>query len=397
MRILILSNKVPYPPKDGGAVATMNVAAGLAESGNEVCLLSLNTLKHYYPENEIPVDLRKGIRLKSVVHNTSVSYTKALLNLLFSSTPYNAERFLSAAYSKELQQILLSEKFDIIQLEGPYLGWYIPLIRNFSDARISLRAHNLEYEIWSRMAVNEKNPLRKLYILSIASRIKKFERDVLKQVDLLVTFSVRELGENLKVRNDIPSIISPPGFFIEDFPKVSPKYPLTLFYIGALDWLPNQEGLLWFLDKVWLEYNFNTEFHIAGRNAPSKLQKIFSKTPGVIFHGEVESAYKFISENGIMICPLFSGSGLRIKILESMLAGKAIISTQMGTEGIPVTDGENIIVADRPKEFYEKFTFLTGNPGFIESIGNKARNFVTENFNNFVICEKLTRFYVNNL
>ncbi len=397
MRILILSNKLPYPPNDGGAIATLNNALGLLETGNEVWLLCINTNKHYFPETEVPNYLRKKLHLKSVKHDTSVCLFKMLHNLFLSTKPYNAERFFSKLFSKELQKILLAGKFDLIQLESPFMGWYIPVIRRFSKARISLRAHNLEYEIWKRKAENEKCLFLKFYFKVMASRIWKFEKEILKQVDMLITFSSREHEIFTRMRTDIPSKIIPPGLFIRNYPETKTQNPDSLFFIGALDWLPNQQGILWFLDKVWSKYRFPLELHIAGRNAPLKLRKIFSNTKGVIFHGEVKNAFSFISGYGIMICPVFIGSGIRIKILEAMLAGKTVISTSVGAEGIMVKDGNEIHIADSPVDFSEKITLLTGNPALLSATGSKARRFVIKNFDNLAICKQLTRFYVNNL
>jgi len=170
---------------------------------------------------------------------------------------------------------------------------------------------------------------------------------------------------------------------------------VSLFHLGALDWFPNQEGLMWFVKNCWPEIKKlhpELSFHIAGRNGnPDFLKKIAS--PGIVFHGEVPDAQEFINNYSIMIVPLLSGSGMRIKIIEGMAMGKAIITTSIGTEGIPTTDMENILIADKPQDVIAKTDYLLNNPSEITTLGLSARNFITDNYSDKVLAKKLTEFY----
>src|SRR6056297_2796444 len=129
MKILILSPKVPFPPKDGGAIATLSLGEGLADTGHEIHMLCLNTSKHPFDVNLIHGALRKKIRFYSVNLNTKTRPGRAFFNLLFSKQPYNAIRFYSRKYEKKLIELLERIKPEIVQLEGPYLGYYVPVIR----------------------------------------------------------------------------------------------------------------------------------------------------------------------------------------------------------------------------------------------------------------------------
>ena len=152
MRILQLMNKVPWPPKDGGAIACLNMTKGFSMLGHEVTVLSMNTSKHHVRIKDMPLDLRKKADFRLVEVPASINWFEAALNLLFSDMPYNAQRFISDEYTTELVKLLNEKKFDVIQLEGLYLCPYIPVIRQYSEARIAYRAHNIEYEIWERTA-----------------------------------------------------------------------------------------------------------------------------------------------------------------------------------------------------------------------------------------------------
>ncbi|MBQ1606060.1 MAG: glycosyltransferase, partial [Bacteroidales bacterium] len=175
MKILVLANKMPYPPKDGGAIATLSLARSLHRCGCEVDLLAMNTPKHFCRVEDIPAEISSEINFYAVEVDTTIKATKALKNLLFSSKPYNAERFVNEAFAERLKALLSEEQYDVVQLEGLYLCPYIETIRKFSSAKIALRAHNVEHEIWKRMVENEKSLPKRLYKGIIARRMRRFE------------------------------------------------------------------------------------------------------------------------------------------------------------------------------------------------------------------------------
>ena len=397
MKILILSPKLPYPPKDGGSVATLNIATGLSDCGNEITLLCLNTVKHFFPEDKIPSALSAKIRFFTAFHDTSPNKVSAFLNLLFSRKPYIAVRFVSSAFRKKLTKLLDKEQFDIIHLEGPYLYDYFKIIRKHSNALLSFRAQNVESEIWKGISKNTRSLLKKLYIRNLSYRIQRLEKKVIRDSDLFVPISPSDCQTFLSFRKNIPYLVNPTGFYISDTGKNKVKYNYSLFFLGALDWKPNQEGLLWFIHHVWAASSFNTEFHVAGRQAPEWLKRKLRNVKGLVFHGEIENSIDFINESGIMVCPIFTGSGIRIKMLEAMMMGKTILSTSKGAEGIPVTDGIHCFLCDTPNDFIQKIKLLEKHPEYEIKIGSNAKRFVMENFNNLALCKDLSDFYRKNL
>ena len=168
----------------------------------------------------------------------------------------------------------------------------------------------------------------------------------------------------------------------------------SIFHIGALDWMPNQEGLTWFFENVWemiLEKHPGLQFYLAGRNAPRHFKKL--SYPNVVFLGEVEDAYSFIRNKAVMIVPVLSGSGMRIKIIEGMALGKAIVTTSVGSEGIATTHGTDILIADDPGQFARNVCALLEDRNYCMEIGENARNFVTIYYDNFAITSSLAEFY----
>jgi glycosyltransferase involved in cell wall biosynthesis len=393
MNILILSNKPPYPPKDGGAIAIFNLAKGLADSGHYVHILSMNTCKHQVNPEAMP--LFPNIRFSFIDIDTSIQPIKALFNLLFSSIPYNAERFISKDFLSLLETILQADNYNIVQLEGPYLGYCIPLIRKYSNAKVVIRAHNIEYEIWERTALQEKNILKKLYLSILTKRLKQYEKNILQQSDIILPITSRD-DEHLKNIGILkPGIVVPVGIDIrkDSNSKTSDN---SILYIGALDWMPNQEGILWFINDVWpviQKEEGHIILHIAGRNAPEWLAKKLSSVKNVLFHGEVENAQDFIKQYGIMIVPLFSGSGMRVKIIEGMGLSKAIVTTPVGCEGIDAENGKHLFITDKADKYAEDVLDLLRCKDKAEEMGNTAFEFVTKEYSNQSIISKLNNFY----
>lgn len=395
MRILQVTNKVPYPVKDGGAIACMNLARGFSHLGHEVTILAMNTVKHNITLNEIPESIKELAKFKLVRVPARISPVTALLNLLFSKKPYNAVRFISRTFARELQRVLLENDFDIIQLEGLYVCPYIPVIRANSKAKIVYRAHNIEHEIWSRTAIMAKG-LERRYLRNLSKRIKSFEVAILNKYDLLVPITGRD-GEILnKLGNLKPVHVSQTGI---DSSLLIPnsknlEHP-TLFHIGSLEWTPNQEGLIWFFENCWneiLKKYPDLKFYVAGRNAPAWFQKKLN-LPNVVFEGEVTDAYEFINSKSIMVVPLFSGSGMRIKIIEGMALGKPIVTTPVGTEGISTTSDKNIVITRGVLGFVDSISKLIEDDEYFETISKNAIEYINENFDNLSSAGSLIEFY----
>ena len=393
MKVLQLSNKIPNPERDGGAIAINAITEGLLKVGCEVKMLAMNTKKHFMEMSSIPEKFRKERQLETVAIDTSVKPLPALIALLTGKS-YNVSRFQSENFSKKLSEILQKEQFDIIHLEGIYMASYLPVIRQHSKAAVILRAHNIEWRIWEKLAMEEKNMLKKWYLGKLSKQLRKHEEKMLNFFDGIATITSQEM-EYLKASGcKVPIVYVPFGLDVAKYTPKKSRYPDTLSYMGALDWLPNLQGLDWFFKNVWGEVYSkfpNTQFHIAGRNMPDSFYK--NNHPGVVLHGEVENAKIFIEEYDIMLVPLLAGSGVRVKIIEGMAMGKAIITTTVGIEGIACTFGRDVLVADTPEEFGEAVCRCFIDKEMKKKLEYNARKFVEENYDIGRTAEQLVSFY----
>ena len=394
MKILQLCKKFPFPLKDGESIAVTYLSRALHELGCEVTLLAMNTSKHFVETDNLPKSFNHYKNIYTSFVDNRVKPYDAFVNL-FSDESYHISRFVTKGYKDQLINILQREKFDIIQLETLFLAPYIDTIREYSNAKIVMRSHNIEHEIWERLTAHTKNPIKKWYLNHLTQKLKSFELKQLEKYDALMAITQRDLDfcKNLGFKN--PSKVVPIGLDIRDYnaDNISYKKPLKMSFIGSLDWQPNVEGLTWFLENCWTKINAalpDIEFHIAGRNTPENIKNI--KLPNVFVHGEVPDAQDFINQYPIMVVPLLSGGGMRAKILEGMALGKVILSTTVGIEGIFAKHGENALLANTPDEFLNTLKKYQ-NLDKLLAIGQRAQVFTAKNYDNYEIGKDVLSFY----
>lgn len=395
MKILILCKKFPYPLKEGEPIAIYNLSRSLQALGCAIDLFVLNTSKHYFDPKNLPAANNHYRHIYSIAANNHITLKGAFLNL-FNRESYITSRFYSKAYEKQLISILQKNDYEVVQLETIYMAHYIPVVRQYSDALISVRAHNVEYLIWSRVIGNTKSILKRLYLQTQYKALKQFELSKINQADLLIAITKKDLDTFNQAGLKSEGIAVPVGIDFEEYktdfqPTIE---QLSIGFIGALDWMPNQDGIMWFLKKVWpkvVEKVPSLTLHIAGKNTP--LWLMTKKVPNVTFYGEVPDAKSFIRAHPVFIAPLFSGSGIKIKILESMALGRITITTDIGLEGIPAKHGQHLFVANSASEFASAIikSFLSDQD--LLSMRKAAREFIQQEFNTLQITKKLFNKY----
>jgi glycosyltransferase involved in cell wall biosynthesis len=309
---------------------------------------------------------------------------RGALKSLLKNSSYHVDRFKSKQLAQKLKEILLQENFDIVILETAYLSDYVKMIREHSSAEIILRAHNVEHLIWKRIAENTHNKIKKCYLSLLAKQLERFEKDAITVFDLIFCISPTDARWFCEQNKNVPVRVVPFGVDIEDTPQEAIPFRCdNLFSIASMDWYPNLEGIQWFLDNVWKKIHYlypDLVFRIAGRNMPETLKRLQMQNVEIV--GEVVDARLFMQENGILIVPLWSGSGIRIKIIEAMATGKVVITTSIGLEGIMAIDRKHVLIADTPEMFVEAVKFCVENLHLCEQIGKNAQQLIRENHNN---------------
>lgn len=397
MNILQVANKAIYPP-DGGSLAILSSAKAYIRNGHKVHLLNMVTHKHINDDKIIEPEYKDFLNITGININTRISLIKLIINFLFSKTPFIANRFISNDFELKLSNLLKNHSYDFVQIEGLYVLQYMQCIRQNFKGKVLYRPHNVEYLIWKRNYIETKSLFKKIYFKSLYQRLKKLEEKYLNTYDFLIPISHSDAETFNELGNNRPVKVSPFGIDLKNLQNqyIEKKSDSEQFinYIGALDWIPNQEGLLWFIDECFpiiLKSFPKIKLNIAGRNAPDWLIKKFDHT-NIQFWGEVENAYEYIQNAGPIIVPLFSGSGMRVKIIESMAFKKSVVATNIAAEGINCSHHENILLADNPQEFANSSILLLKNKDLQKEIGEKAYKLVKEHFDFYNIANDILNF-----
>lgn len=395
MNILQLCKKFPYPLKDGESIAVTYLSNALHELGCEMSLLSMNTTKHFVEISTLPKHFSHYKEIHITPLDNEIKIVDAFKNL-FTSQSFHVSRFICPDYANKLIELLTKNEYQVVQLETLYLTPYIDIIKKHSNAIITLRAHNIEFEIWERITKNTKFLPKKWYLKYLTRKLKNYELSNLNSYDYLVAVSERDLKKFKTLGYKNGAIASPIGLDISKYnaPTNSKNVTNDLCFIGALDWIPNFEGLMWFLQNVWpkLHHKYpNLKLHVAGRNTPPSI--LNTNLPNVVIHGEVNDAVSFINSSSMMIVPLFSGSGMRVKILEGMALEKIVITTSLGKEGIQANHGEHLLEAESPEDFIKCISDVLEGKIDKKCMGANAKEYVATNYNHHLNAKRLLDKY----
>jgi polysaccharide biosynthesis protein PslH len=394
VKILQLCPRIPFPPVDGGTIGMYNLSNAMLQAGAEVKVLALNTSKHFIEDANINAVYKSTHQLESVYIDNSIKPLKAFLNI-FRNESYNISRFYSPEFSKKLKDILQSDEFDVVQVDYLTMAQYIEDIRQVSKAKVVLRAHNVEHRIWKRLASEEKNILKKWYLSLLANRLLEYEKKILQEIDALVALTEEEAEIFKMLGYNGPVCIAPTCFYIDNIEvsKTNSDH-FSIFHLGAMDWRPNQEGMEWFLNKVWPGINErwnDIHLYIAGSNMPQKFFAFSNERCHV--EGRVPDAKEYMNRHNVMIVPLLAGSGIRVKIVEGMALGKTIISTTQGAEGLHYKHMENIIIADSVQQVIDAIDLCYSNPQLMNEIGANARQLAENYYDMKKVGSNVVSFY----
>ena len=394
MKILILTHRIPFPQNGGYPIVVGNTIRGLVNQGHNVSLVSLNDQKQNGKEVETD-ELLKRINYRSYHIDTSISMLDAFINL-FSQHSANIDKYYDPAFERLLIGEVRNTAYDIIQFEGLFVAPYLEGVRKNSKAKLIYRAHNIEHQVWERLAMQKNDPFKRWFLNMVARRIKKYELQHLNSFDAIAVFTGQDKitmeGYGAKVNIDV----IPVGIDMQRYQPEPGKteFP-SLFFLGSLNWMPNREGIEWFLENFHndlVEGELRVKFYVAGNDIPEQFDE-YEVMGKIYIQGEVDDALEFVNSKSIMIVPLLSGGGMRVKIVEGMAMQKCIISTSLGAEGIQYTNGENILIADTRAEFFNAIKRCIADEEFCQNIGLNARRMIETQHDIHAISVNLVTFY----
>ena len=395
LKILFLTHRVPFPQNSGYPIVVCNTIRGLVNLGHDVSLVALDAKKNHHEFSDSDKELLSKVIYRAFDIETNVSVFEVAVNLV-SKTSFNIDKYYDAEFERLLIHELKKSDFDIIQFEGLMVSLYLNAVRKNSKAKLIYRLHNIENQIWLRLSQQKTDPFKKSYLKMHAKRIKNYELKQLNNFDAIAVFTSQDKGTLLEYGVKIPIEVLPLGINLDNYKPhpATTEFP-TLFFLGSLDWLPNREGMEWFLENFvhdLTEGELRVRFYVAGNDIPDSFDD-FEVMGKIFIQGEVDDALEFINSKAIMIVPLLSGGGMRVKIVEGMAMQKCIISTSLGAEGIHFEDGVNILIANNQEEFYDAIHRCITDEEYCKQVGRNARKLVEEQHDTNKVTRNLVEFY----
>lgn len=396
LRILFLTNRSPYPIKDGHSRRTYNILQGLG-SRHEVHLLSL-----YESPAEIEPECVGRLQsfcariemLPAPSKTLSLAMAARLLSSLFSLEPYTVWRHYSPAYAKRLRSWLEATSFDIVHCDILPLAY---CVRSLKGAFCALTDHDVSYLKARRLAAQSRNPALKLFMYYEAVKLKRLEQRIFRDVNLGIAVSEVDLRYLQALCPEGRFTVIENGVDVETFvPNPGAAEPDALAWVGGFHDYFNYEAILFFLKEIYpriKKEKAGAKLYLVGGEVPDRLAKLAARDPSISITGYVEDPLPYLQRACVFIAPILSGSGTKLKILEAMAAGKAIVATSIGVEGIEGEDREHFMVADDPETFSKRVVSLLNDPALRERLGSNARKRAKEKYNWEAICKKMSDVY----
>ncbi len=396
MNILFLSTEIPFPLDHGHHLRTGNVLKCLAKDHvihfvgfykDDTELTYLSELRKYCDSvNVFP--LREGaFRLR---------YFWGLLTNLFSAQPFPAQRYDLPAAQKRVRELIRTKNIDVVHFDAPWLAAYRAAV---APCPKILTTHNVEAErlrTWMRV---EKNPLAKAYLYLQYRKLYRFEKNLYRQFEQNIVVSELDRGELAKFAPDTPFAVVPNGvdaaFFSPNYARMSPN---RIVWAGPMNDPYNKDAVDYFLHDVYPLLNEKFPTVVAtflGSSPTPYLQDLAKNDPRIIAAGYVDDIRPYVDEATVFIAPLRAGGGTKLKVLNAMAQGKAVVTTSIGAEGISGVSPENIRIADSPQAYASAICHLLAFPDEARSVGQKARELVLKYYDWQVIRRQMSGLYSN--
>ena len=391
MRILFLSPTVPFPLTDGGRIRVFNLLKQIAAK-SDVTLLALETQP---TDAEGVAQLQQlGIQVHLIPNAPTLpplSFS-TLLKAFLRRQPITVARYDLPTYRQKFKELLATGAFDLVHYEMFHTAQFYP------EARLPsvLSQQNVDSAIWRRLCDETVNPLYKFAYWTQQLAFQRYERVLSPKFDAVTcTSDIDAPVFQRHCTRDAIEII-PNGVDVTHYqPDFSAEASAHLIYIGSMDWYPNEDAVGFFADEVLpriQERVPDVRFSIVGGNPSARVQKL-AERKGVVVTGRVPEIKPYFAEATVFVVPLRIGSGTRLKILEALAMGKAIVSTSVGAEGLDLKDSAEIFIADEPEAFADAVTRLLTDASLRRRIGENGRARVERDYDWRSIGEKLHQLY----
>lgn len=388
MKVLLVGNKPAYPKVDGGSVASAAFLNDLISANCDIHYALLHTEKHPFKREDFPETVLDQISLTTSFVDTKVRKIDAL-KFLFNKKSFNVERFYTKEFESKIIELLSANRFDAVIFDNVFSARYLDVVKNHtSTLPCFIRSHNVEFEIWEGLAQSSGSAIVRGYLKRLAKDLKRFELQTSNASDGILTITEDDKSEFFKLGVTAPMLHIGVSVAI---PEYTHNYENNgLFHLGAMNWRPNVEAVDTVLKYLptWLEQDPGITFAIAGMQSSERYDHL--ENDSIEVKGFVPDLQEFIATQGILVAPIQSGSGVRIKLLEMMAFGVPIITTSLGAQGI--ADQSGVELADNHETMAAAVYSLRTDENKRRELGQKAKSIITLYHNSETISKKIREF-----
>jgi sugar transferase (PEP-CTERM/EpsH1 system associated) len=380
MRILWIKTELLHPVDKGGRIRTYHMLRALARR-HHVTYLTLDDGTAASDASERAKEYAS--KVVTVPFRPAAKFTaRFFLDLarnLFSPLPYAIARYRSAEMQRQIEQ--LAAEADLIVCD--FLAPSVNVPRVLQKPTV-LFQHNVEAMIWERHAAVARNPVRRAYMREQCRRMHRFEAQQCDRFDHVVAVSEVDATEmRVRYRARPVSHIAT-GVDLDYFIPSATGWSSNnaLVFVGSMDWMPNDDGILWFAADVFPHVRAmipDATLNVVGRSPSAAMRQLASRVPGITVTGAVPDVRPHMIAAAVSIVPLRIGGGTRLKIYEAMAMGLPIVSTSIGAEGLPIAHGEHLLVADDARAQSAAVVQLLGDRTLARRLALNALSFVREN------------------
>jgi polysaccharide biosynthesis protein PslH len=381
LRILWVKAGKLLPLDTGGKIRSYNILLHLARRHEVTLLTYYGGKKDAAYEAEITHELPGTQAIAtSALDGGAFAQSLDYLGRVFQPAPFAVSKFTDPTVQRTLAAWLGDGKFDVAVCDFLSASLNFPLA---PATPVVLFQHNVETALWQRMASTEANPLKRLIYRIEATKMARYEQRTLRQFRHVIAVSEHDRQEMLAVAPSCDIVVVPTGVDTQKYSVAPPAAanPPRIVFTGSMDWEPNLDAVAYFCKDIFprIRREFPSAiFQIVGRNPHPSVKQLASDH--VLVTGTVPSVADYLRDATVVIVPLRIGGGTRLKIFEAMAMGKAVVSTSVGAEGLPVSSGRNILMADAPKDFANCVISLLNSADERKRLGDAARAMVREKY-----------------
>jgi polysaccharide biosynthesis protein PslH len=349
MKILWVKTDLLHPTDRGGQIRTLKILEQLHRR-HEIHYLSFHDPANEEGPRRAGEYCSKWWPVTRVVpHRRSAKFVLEAVGNLASPLPLVISRYRSAAMQREFTRLRRQEGYDHVICD-----FLFPAVNLDPLGECVIFQHNVESMIWRRYVENAKDPVRRIYFKQQAERLWRFERDACRRAAQVIAVSDVDAGI-MQQQFGVPGIsAAPTGVDVEELtPREPQEARHDLVFVGSMDWMPNIDGITWFLDEILpriRQRRPQTTVAVVGRKPPAALAARAKSEAGLHVTGTVPDIRPFLWQSSVSVVPLRVGSGTRLKIFEAMAARVPVVTTTIGAEGL-VCDEGTVVRADTPDDF----------------------------------------------